>query len=189
MMHPPKTLKRRTAQLRTYLMRHSPMVPRIELAIPASMLWTLLHHTAKSRDCDEQTRAVCASAIPDLQLATAEPFMGQGIPPGVAGDEASMATLAAVLALDIPDGGRSGSTLILAAVFWLQDMLARDVLVLTEGTAFARAVDALTDALTTGWDAVAPMEKSARKLAKGIGARLAAFGLYRDGPSQPLPAE
>jgi hypothetical protein len=162
--------------VRTALMSYAADRPRLELAVPAHMLWHCCCSLGASPSSSEADRAWWAQVMPYMQAACLEPMAG--LPPLRWHTCKEMALLITKMAM-AELHGRPIMTATMAVLRWIEALLAHDVLDLVEGTAIDKALDLLLEQVQAHDDLAADVDKSARKVAVRMHAKLQSLGLYK----------
>lgn len=169
-------MTREERQVRTALLAYAADRARIELIIPAHMLWHCCSSIGAAPNSTEADAAWWAEVMPPLRLACLEPL--DGLPElrwHTAKEAARMTTKITMADL----ARRPVITATMSVLRWIEALLASDVLDLVEGTAIDWVVDKVLVELQRHEDRAADVDKSARKMARHMHAKLQSLGLYK----------
>lgn len=163
-------------RIRTALLTYAADRQRLELVIPAHMLWYCCQSIGDVPASTPTDRAWWGQVMPLLQTACLEPLAGLPEPRWQTATELSkLITKTAMAELY----RRPVMTATMAVLRWLEAMLAHDVLDLVEGTAIDQALTIVMTTVGEHSDMASDVDRSARKVAKGMHARLQCLGLYK----------
>lgn len=169
-------MNREERQVRTALLTYAADRSRIELVIPAHMLWHCCSSVGAAPKSTKADVAWWEEVMPPLRLACLEPL--NGLPEvrwHTAKEAARLTTKIAMTDLN----NRPIITATMTVLRWIEALLAHDVLELTEGTAIDYAVGKVLAELQLNEDRAAGVDKSATKLARHMHTRLQGLGLYK----------
>lgn len=178
-------MTREERQVRTALLTYAADRSRLELVIPAHMLWHCCSSIGESPGSTEGDKTWWAEVMPPLRLACLEPLNGLPELRWHTAKEAARLTTKIVMA-DL--SRRPIITATMAVLRWIEAMLAHDVLELTEGTAIDWVVDKVLVEIQRHEDLAADVDRSARKTARHMHAKLQSLGLYKGADIFPAAA-
>lgn len=168
-------MNREERQVRTALLLYAADRPRLELIIPAHMLWHCCSSIGASPGSTDVDRAWWDGVRPALQVSCLEPL--SGLPEVRWHTQKAAARLITKMTM-AELANRPIITATMAVLRWLEALLAHDVLELTEGTAIDYAVDKVLTEMQRHEDLAADVDRSARKVAIRMHSKLQGFGLY-----------
>jgi len=169
-------MTREERQVRTALLTYAADRSRLELVIPAHMLWHCCSSIGESPGSNDADKLWWSEVMPPLRLACLEPL--NGLPElrwHTAKEAARLTTRIAMSDLS----RRPIITATMAVLRWIEALLANDVLELTEGTAIDWVVDKVLVEVQRHEDLAADVDRSARKAARNMHTKLQSLGLYK----------
>jgi hypothetical protein len=178
-------MTREERQVRTALLTYAADRARLELVIPAHMLWHCCSSIGQSPGSTEADMAWWAEVMPPLRLACLEPLDGLPDLRWHTAKEAARLTTKIVMT-DL--SRRPIITATMAVLRWIEAILAHDVLELTEGTAIDWVVDKVLVEIQRHEGLASDVDRSARKSARHMHTKLQSLGLYKGADIFPVAA-
>lgn len=163
-------------RLRTALLAFAADHDRLELAIPACLLWDCCRSVGEHPEASDVDKAWWAAVQPDLQLAALEPFAGL---PLARWEACRINSIGASRWAIGSFGNRPVITMTMATLRWIEALLNADVLEVIEGSAIDRALGHVMTALQDNEGLAGDVDKSARKVARHLHAKFQSVGLYK----------
>lgn len=175
-------MDRQERQVRTQLMRFTGHRDRIELALPARMLWQCTYSISKARDVTPPELAFCRATEPYLKKAMLEPVNHLSALQFAQATQLINDTSNWVLK---PFERRPVPTVFMIVLRLLEHLIDTEYLVLYAGTAFDQATEIILAELDQVKD-LASIDKSATKASTKLLTRLQSLGLYEGAVHETL---
>lgn len=169
-------MNRDERRVRTALLTYAADRRRLELTLPAHMLWHCCCSIGGVPGSTDKERAWWNSVAPHLQVACLEPLVGlPEVRWAVATELSKLITKMTLGELS----GRPVITCMMATLRWVEALLDHDVLEMIEGSAIDQAMDVVLDMLREHEALAGNVDRSARKAARTLHARMQSLGLYQ----------
>jgi len=169
-------LTREERQVRTALTLYAADRARLELIIPAHMLWHCCASIGESPQSTESDKLWWSKVQPPLRAACLGPLTGlSAIRWHTAKEAARLVTKISMAELS----GRPIITSTMAVLRWTEALLHHDVLELIEGSSIDQAIDLVLTEMQRNSYLAAEVDKSATKVARRMHTRLQGLGLYK----------
>jgi hypothetical protein len=169
-------MTREERQVRTALLTYAADRARIELVIPAHMLWHCCSSIGEAPGSNEADKAWWGVIREPLRAACLEPLAG--LPElrwHTAKEAARLVTQMAMADLS----RRPIITATMSVLRWIEALLVHDILDLIKGSAIDWVVDQVLIELQRHEDLAADVDKSARKMAVRMHTKIQSLGLYK----------
>ena len=164
-------------RIRTDLNRFDGFRPRLELALPACMLWSAADAMRRHPEAEPGVKAFANAVCPLLYAAYQEPFIGLS-------DRKHLSALGLMDDINqwIMKGyaTRPAASVFMIALRWLESLIESGALELIKGSAADMALDRILAELQAHEDIAATVDRSATRESERLDAKLQGLGLYRD---------
>ena len=168
-------------QIKLFLAKNAGLIPLVELSVPGFMFASVCCEVRDSALARQEDREFCASLVKPLQRVQVAPFavLGKKLPQATVGDALRVACDAGVYALFGDEPGANANLLLQAAVYWVEEMVAKGTLFIDEALEMEHVMINVKRYLVGDFRSAILNSRAAYDLAGRMMDRLEDLGLYR----------